>query len=131
MSKPILSPAATHLELASPGEFQSYYAEYIERLKSKLKRITAGDSDQFYYTCGEIHDRCNKNWKPYFHLWSYTEEKGLDFYTVKDMIEERLGLELICECQILQDEKAIRRMALEKQFGVDFGGTGKRMVEIL
>ena len=131
MSKPILSPAATHLELASPGEFQSYYAEYIERLKSKLKRITAGDSDQFYYTCGEIHDRCNKNWNPFLNLWSYADEKGLDFYAVKDLIEEHLGRELTCECDIMRDEKAIRRRALEEQFGVDFGESGNRTVDIV
>ena len=130
MSKPILSPDATYLELARPGEFQRFYMEYIEILKSNLKRISIGGTDQFYYTCGEIHDRCNKNWKPFFYLWLYTDERGLDFYVVKDLIEEHLGRELLCECEIMQDEKAIRRRALKEQFGVDFGEPGKRMVDV-
>ena len=122
---------ASSRRVARPGEFQRFYLRYIELLKSNLKRITAGDSGQFYYTCGEIHDRCNKNWKPFLHLWSYTEEKGLDFYAVKDLIEEHLGRELTCECEIMRDEKAIRRMALEKQFGVDFGEPGRREVDVV
>ena len=130
MSKPILSPDATYLELARPGEFQRFYLGYIELLKRKLKRISIGGTDLNHCTCGEFHDRCNKNWKPFFHLWSYTDQRGLDFYTVKDLIEERLGRELICECEIMRDEKEIRRRALEEQFGVDFGEPGRREVDV-
>jgi hypothetical protein len=130
MSRPILSPDATRLELARPGEFQRFYKEYIELLKRKIQRITAGGTGQSYYTCGEIHDRSNKNWQPFFHLWSYTEEKGLDFYAVKDLIEEHLGREIICECEIMRNEKAIRRRALQEQFGVDFGEPGRREVDV-
>ena len=108
MSKPILSPDATYLELSSSGE-----------------------SGLYYYTCGEIHDRDNKNWEPFRNLWSYTDRKQLDFYVLKDLIEEHLGRELECECQILRDEKEIRRRELQKQFGVDFGSPGKRGVDIV
>jgi hypothetical protein len=121
MSKPILSPDATYLELGGPGQFQSFYVEFIELLKTKLKRVNIGDSGFIYYTCGEIHDRCNKNWKPFFYLWSYAGENGLDFYVVKDLIEEHLGRQLECECEILGDGKEIRGKMLGKQFGVDFG----------
>ena len=130
MSKSILSPDATYLELSKPEAFQRFYQEYIELLKRNLQRISIGGTGQSYYTCSEIHDRSNKNWKPFFHLWSYAEDKGLDFYEVKDLIEEHLGLELICECEIMRDEKAIRRMALQEQFGVDFGEPGKSMVDV-
>ena len=108
MSKPILSPDATYLELSSSGE-----------------------SGLYYYTCGEIHDRDNKNWEPFRNLWSYTDRKQLDFYVLKDLIEEHLGRELECECQILRDKKAIRRRELQKQFGVDFGEPGERGVDIV
>ena len=130
MSKSILSPDATYLELSKPEAFQRFYQEYIELLKRNLQRISIGGTGQFYYTCGEIHDRCNKNWRPFIYLWSYAEEKGLDFYAVKDLIEEHLDRELKCECEIMRDEKAIRRMALEKQFGVDFGEPGRREVDV-
>jgi hypothetical protein len=131
MSKSILSPDATYLEINNPGEFQLFYHGLIELLKRKLQRKKVGGSGLYYYTCGEIHDRCNKNWDPFIHLWSYTDRKQLDFYVVKDLIEEHLGRELECECEILGDKKAIRRRILGKQFGVDFGEPGGRGVDII
>ena len=131
MSKPILSPDATYLEISSPGEFQRFYQGLIDLLKKKLNRINIGGSGLYYYTCGEMHDRCNGNWKPFLHLWSYTDRKQLDFYVVKDLIEEHLGRQLECECEILGDKKAIRRRVLGKQFGVDFWESGDWEVEIV
>lgn len=131
MSKPILSPDATYLELTKPGEFQRFYQGLIDLLKRKLQRMNIGDSGHYYYTCGEIHDRSNKNWDPFFHLWSYTDSNQLDFYVVKDLIEEHLGRKLECECEILGDKKAIRRRELQKQFGVDFGQPGERQVDMV
>ena len=66
MSKPILSPDATYLEISSPGEFQRFYQGLIDLLKKKLNRINIGGSGLYYCTCGEMHDRCNGNWKPFF-----------------------------------------------------------------
>jgi hypothetical protein len=60
-----------------------------------------------------------------------TEKKGLDFYAVKDMIEEHIGRKVICECQILQDERELRRKVLTRMFGVDFGEPGKREVDVV
>ena len=131
MTKSILSPDATYLELSSPGEFQRFYQGFIDLLKMKLRRINIGDSGHYYYTCGEIHDRGNKNWDPFRNLWSYTDSKQLEFYVVKDLIEEHLGRELECECEILVDKKAIRRRELQKQFGVDFGQPGEGGLDIL
>ena len=48
----------------------------------------------------------------------------------KSMIEDHLGRRLICECQILNDERAIRRMELEK-FGVDFGTPDRRELDLM
>ena len=50
---------------------------------------------------------------------------------MKDLIEEQLGRELECECEIQRDEKAIRRIQLQKQFGVDFSEPGKLGVDIV
>ena len=55
MSKPILSPDATYLEISSPGEFQRFYQGLIDLLKKKLNRINIGGSGLYYYTCGEMH----------------------------------------------------------------------------
>jgi len=57
MSKPILSPDATYLELSSLGEFQRFYQGFINVLKNKLQRKKVGDSSHYYFSCGDIHDR--------------------------------------------------------------------------
>ena len=38
------------------------------------------------------------------------------------MIEERIGRKLLCECELLHDERTMRRKELELVFGLDFGG---------
>ena len=69
--------------------------------------------------------------KPFKLLWNYSERKGYDFFVARDIIFERLGLNLICECQMLRDDKKLRRMELEKMFGVDFGESGRRGLDIV
>jgi len=83
------------------------------------------------YTCGEPHDRQNPNWKPFRLLWDYCERTGYDFYAVRDIIFERLGRKLVCECEMLQDNEKRRRMELKRIFGVDFGGPGGRGLELV
>jgi len=39
---------------------------------------------------------------------------------VRDILEEHLGRKLECECQVLFDERELRKEALRRQFGVDF-----------
>ena len=36
------------------------------------------------------------------------------------MLENHFGREIVCECQVLNDEREIRKKALRRQFGVDF-----------
>ena len=83
-----------------------------------------------YYTCAQEHDCRNPAWKPFQHLMWYCQESGYDFYEALDMIEERIGRKLICECQLLSDDKEIRRRDLERTFGVDFGVAGNRNVDV-
>ena len=70
-------------------------------------------------------------WKPFEHLWVYCEKTGYDFFEVKDIIEEKIGRKLICECQLLNDERAIRRKDLQASFGVNFGEPGKREEDVV
>jgi hypothetical protein len=53
MSKSILSPGATYLELNKPGNFQMFFLGLIELLKKKLQRIDVGGSGHYYYICGK------------------------------------------------------------------------------
>jgi hypothetical protein len=98
-------------------------------LKSKLQKITVAGSHD-YYTCGQLHDRANRYWKPFKHLWDYCEKTGHDFYEAKDMSEEGIGRSLKCECELLNDEKAIRRKELQALYGIDFGLPGERLLDI-
>ena len=129
--KPIAmrTPDGTWLDLRKPHRFQAFFQGLIDYLKTNLQRVTVAGSHD-YYTCGQLHDRGNRHWKPFQHLWVYCERTGHDFYEAKDMIEERIGRSLICECELLNDEKAIRRRELHGLFGVDFGLPGERHLDI-
>ena len=49
----------------------------------------------------------------------------------RDIIFERFGRKLLCECEMLGDNEKRRRMELERMFGVDFGGPGGRDLELV
>jgi hypothetical protein len=124
----------TWMILNQMPNFQRFFRGYLDILKSNFKMISVMGSDgkeQYrYYTCGHEHDRRNPAWKPFQHLTLYCEKERVDFYEAKDMIEERIGRKLICECQLLNDDKEIRRRDLERIFGVDFGVAGNRNVDV-
>jgi hypothetical protein len=115
--------------LKKTENFQSFFRGFIEFLKKKLKRIEE-DGEEPYYICGQMHQKFNRNWKPFQHFWNYTTKRRLDFYAARDLIEERIGQKLLCECQLMHNEEALRRRQL-REFGVDFGEPGKREVDIV
>ena len=83
-----------------------------------------------YYTCGQEHYRQNPNWKPWQHLEAHCDDQCYDFFEARDLIFERIGRELECECQFLRDDEAIERRELEA-FGVDVRRPGKREVDLI
>ena len=76
-------------------------------LKSELKHIPVMDHNgcfhHSYYTCGQDHDKRNPGWKPLQIQERHCLEEGYDFYEAKDMVEERIGRKLMCECQLLNN----------------------------
>jgi hypothetical protein len=64
-------------------------------------------------------------------LWNYCERTGYDFYVARDIIFERIGRELVCECEMLRDDEKLRRMEPERIFGVDFDRPGGRGFELV
>jgi hypothetical protein len=50
---------------------------------------------------------------------------------VRDIIFKQIGRKLVCECESLRDDEKCRRMELEKAFSVDFGGPGRRSLELV
>ena len=73
-----------------------------------------------YCTCGQEHGPRNWNWKPCQHLERLCRKRGLDDFAVMVILFEHLGRKLECECQVLYDERELRKEALRRQFGVDF-----------
>jgi len=53
---------------------------------------------------------------------NYCDKTGNDFYEAKDMIEERIGNKVECECQILGDERIAGRKQVQSIFRLGFGG---------
>ena len=49
----------------------------------------------------------------------------------RDIIFERLGRKLNCECEMLRDDEKLRRLELERMFGVDFGESGRRGLDLV
>ncbi len=132
MAKEMRTADATWLDLQKPEKFEEFFSAFLKLLKKRLQIIAhKGKAEYSYYSCGQVHDSRNPNWKPWQLLEHYCKKTGFDDLEVRDVIIERIGRQVICECQILNDEKAIRRMELEKIFGVDFGVQGRREVEVI
>jgi hypothetical protein len=67
---PMSTPDATWLDLRKPDRFKVFFEGLIQYLKSKLQRVTVAGSHD-YFSCGQLHDRGNRQWKPFQHLWAY------------------------------------------------------------
>ena len=135
MKKPpqMRSPDMTYLKLRVETNFQQFFRGYLKLLQKKFKQIKVHGNNYAYsyYKCGQIHNPQNPNWKPFQHLWHYCDRTGYDFYEVRNMLEERIGHKVTCECQLLGDDRERRRRELTLVFGVDFGEPGNRGVDIV
>ena len=127
------TPDHTRLNLGQEKNYRIFIEGYLKVLQTYLKQVKHIGHNYSYttYTCGEPHDRQNPNWKPFKILWDYSERTGYDFFIARDIILERLGRKPICECEMLRDDAKRRRMELERMFGVDFGGPGRRDLELV
>ena len=126
-SKPCRTYEFTGDILDHDGEYKKFFRGLTEYLKSKLQRVEVKGSRHNYYqyTCGQLHDRGNPDWKPWQHLWEYCVDVEFDPYAARDAREDRLGVKLECDCQIVINEFENRRMALVNAFGADFGEPGR------
>jgi hypothetical protein len=71
----------------------------------------------------------NPEWKPFKILSQLCKKYDYDFFIVKDLIEEHLGREVACECEVLTDPRELKRQRLRRT-GVDFGGPGRRELDV-
>ncbi len=133
MTQDIRTPDLTYLALKVESTFQKFFKGYIELLQKKFKEIEVrGNNYSYTYrTCGQIHDPRNPEWKPFQHLESYCAQTGYDFFEVRNILEERIGPKIVCECQLIEDDRERRRKELTRVFGVDFGEPGNRSVDVI
>jgi hypothetical protein len=105
-----LTPDHTFLRLNQDEYFQPFFRRYLELLKSHLEQIQVMDHNgsfhHSYYSCGQHHDRQNPDWKPLQILERHCFSEGYDFYEARDMIEEKIGRRLGCECELLGNQLA-------------------------
>ena len=103
----ILTADHTWLRLRQDEYFQPFFREYLELLKSNLKQVQVMDHNgsfhHSFYTCGQGHDRRNREWKPFRLLERHCEAFGYDFLEARDMVQERIGRKLTCECELLRN----------------------------
>ena len=127
------TPDHTRLNLDQEKYYRPFIEGYIKILESNLKRVKhIGNNYQYTtFTCGEPHDRRNPNWKPFGLLWKYCERTGYDFSVARDILFERIGRKLVCECEMLRDDERRRRIELERMFVAFFGGPGERGLELV
>jgi hypothetical protein len=109
------------------GEFKKFLNGLTDYLKSKLQRVAVkgGKYNYHQYTCGQLHDKRNLDWRKLENLWKYCEEVEFDPYAAKDALEERLGVKLECDCQIINNDIENRRKGLANAFGADLGEPGR------
>ena len=114
-----LTAYGTYLYLTERDVLENFLQDYRQILMTNFQRggIEGGGE---YWTCGQQHDPRNWNWKPWQHLERMCRKRGLDDFAVSEILVEHLGRKLECECQILYDERELRKEALKRQFGVDF-----------
>ena len=131
MAKEMRTADATWLDLQKPGKFEQFFKGYQKLLTKKLQIIEVkGKVEYSYHSCCEIHDPRNPNWKPWRHLEWYCKRTRYDDLEARDMVFEWIGRQVVCECQLLGDDKERRRMELTRVFGVDFGEPGRREVDV-
>ena len=125
--KPRRSHEFTGDILEHDSEFKKFFKGLTQYLKSKLQRVEVKESRHNYYqyTCGQLHDKRNPEWRKLENLWKYCEKAEFDPYAVIDAIEERIGVKLECDCQIINNEIENRRKALANAFGADLGEPGR------
>ncbi len=131
MAKEMRTADATWLDLQKPGKFEEFFQGFLKLLKKKLQIIEVkGKVEYSYHSCGEVHDPRNPIWKPWRHLEWYCKRTRYDDLEARDLIFEWIGRQVVCECQLLGDDKERRRMELTRVFGVDFGEPGCRQVDV-
>jgi hypothetical protein len=64
-------------------------------------------------------------------LQKFAQLNRCDFGTAKDFLNFHILTKIECECELLTNSKEVRRKDLERSFGLDFGGSGRKEFDLL
>jgi len=133
MPNTIYIPDRTWADLEQVPIFQKFMKEYIDLLQNKLKKVEVRGHSQnsSYYTCDQIHDPQNPSWQPFKLLSQICKKYDYDPLIARDIIEDRIGRNLECECQIINNQSQHRRKELINNFRADLGAPGRRDFDII
>jgi len=101
-----LNGVLTYWELSSLEDaFEKFLLELQEYLKSKLKPVLKMDGDICYaeWDCGLDHNNPYLDCETIKNTIEFCEKKGLDDVEVVNMIDDYLGRDLFCECELVND----------------------------
>ncbi len=116
----------TWVKLHSDSLWNPFFAGLVDHLKSKLKIIEIDGRPE--YTCGAVyHHPSISDWHRFRfrHLEEYCLAKGFDDMVVMELIIEKTGRKIICECELVNDVAADKRARLRRSFGIDLGEPGR------
>ena len=111
----------TWVKLHDDSLWNLFFVGLVNYLKTKLKIIKVNGSSR--YTCGApYHHESIPDWKPFRHFENYCLEKGYDDMVVMELIVEKTGRKIICECELvlMDDPDSDKRARLQRSFGMDF-----------
>ena len=115
----------TWVKLHSDSLWNPFFEGLIEHLRSKLKVVHI--DGRKHYSCGaDYHHPSIPGWQRFRfrHLEAYCLWKGFDDMVVMELIVEKTGRKIICECELANDPDADKRARLRRSFGMDIGGDG-------
>ena len=105
MSNAFTLPSKTCLDLDQPETYKRFMQGYFQLLRENLQQYKVmdqtGDLMDIRYSCGQEHTPHNPNWKPFQYLERYCRKWGYDEMEAQDVIEEKIGQRLTCECELL------------------------------
>jgi len=108
----------TWLKLHDDCHWNPFFVGLINYLKSKLKVIQVDGCSR--YTCGApYHHDSIPDLEPFKHFEEYCELTGYDDFEVMELIREKTGRKIICECELVNDPEIDKRARLKKSFGMD------------
>ena len=133
MVKRIRTAQETEKYLNQDDNWSDFMSRYLIYLRDNLQivEVNSAKGSYQYYSCGQPHDPRNPNFRPFQHLQKFAQLNRCDFGTAKALLNFHILTRIGCECELLTNSKEIRRKDLERSFGLDFGGLGRKEFDLL